>query len=144
MAVSKQFNNRRQPVLINNIDPEILTEAQLSADGFVKNTDYATASKGGVFKTSSNYRTYVNPSNGLLTCSEITAAQYPNVSGDAFISKKSLENVKLQLSEDFFIAVALGSGPDPAAGTKYTGFYAEKTADGWDFGFETVTPPETP
>lgn len=148
MSVAKQFNNRRENILINDIPPEILTEAKLTADGYVKNTDYATATKAGVFKTSSNYRTYVNTSNGLLTCSEITAAQYPTASNDAFISKKTLENIFgdkwFDAWKTLMLSTAGVTNPDALpVGTTIGNLTLVKVEDGFDVTV-TKTEPETP
>ena len=57
---------------------------------YVKNTDYATDSKGGVIKTSA-YGLSLN-TNGVLTPSSYTYAQYPGLTNYHVISKGTLEN----------------------------------------------------
>lgn len=55
-------------------------------------TDYATGSKGGVIKRSTTYATNMS-NDGVLYASTKTYADYPNLNGNAFISKGTLENV---------------------------------------------------
>ncbi len=59
---------------------------------YVKNTDYATASKGGVIKGSSYYGNAID-SDGHLQGVSKTYAEYSNGSNGLFISKGTLENV---------------------------------------------------
>jgi hypothetical protein len=59
---------------------------------YVKNTDYASSSKGGVIKTNSTYATNIF-ANGDLYAEEKTYAQYEALGKKAFISKQTLENV---------------------------------------------------
>lgn len=67
--------------------------AKATYDTFVKFTDYATSSTGGVLKTdATNYATSVQ--NGILKCETKTYPQYQNyLYNSAFISKGTLENV---------------------------------------------------
>lgn len=58
---------------------------------YVKNTDYATSSKGGVFKYSPDTNTSVY--NGVLIATTNTYEQYQQKYNDAFIGKGTLENV---------------------------------------------------
>lgn len=58
---------------------------------YVKNTDYATAQKGGVLKIVPSYGT--NCGNGILTSLVRDLTQYENMPDTAFISKGTLENV---------------------------------------------------
>ena len=68
----------------NKLDTEDLTD-------YVKNTDYATSSKGGTIKTGSLYLTQTD--DGRLACMTETYSNYLNKRTDAFISKGTLENV---------------------------------------------------
>lgn len=61
--------------------------------GYVKNTDYATDSKGGVLKTSQEYGTQAHTPTGILRSSTRTYEQYLNGNMSMFISKGTLENV---------------------------------------------------
>lgn len=58
---------------------------------YVKNTDYATSTKGGVFKISSAYATRIE--NGYLEASEKTYNDYQNLDNNSFVGKGTLENV---------------------------------------------------
>jgi len=70
--------------------PTKLSELE-NDSGYVKNTDYATNSTGGVLKASAGL--LVNASNGNAYCEERSYAQYQSSGGTAFISKGTLENV---------------------------------------------------
>lgn len=59
---------------------------------FVKNTDYATSSKGGVIKTSTTYCTDIT-SQGLLKGKAITAEAYESANDSAFVCKGTLDAV---------------------------------------------------
>jgi hypothetical protein len=76
-SLNKELNNK--------LDESDLTD-------YVKNTDYATPSKGGVIKTNSTYATNIF-ANGDLYAEEKTYAQYEALGKKAFISKQTLENV---------------------------------------------------
>ena len=58
---------------------------------YVKNTDYATSSTGGVVKANLGFE--VSGSTGLVRTTEYTYSQYENLSNYAFIGKGTLENV---------------------------------------------------
>lgn len=66
------------------VKPEDLTD-------YVKNTNYATSSKGGVIKTNTNYGTSI--ANGILIGQEKTYANYQTANNNMFIAKGTLENV---------------------------------------------------
>ena len=71
----------------NKIDSSALTD-------YVKNTDYASSNKGGVFKTdSNNYALSVNPSNGILYVNAKTYSEYSSANNNLAIGKGTLENV---------------------------------------------------
>jgi hypothetical protein len=73
---------------------ELLGQKQIVVDltDYVKNTDYATASKGGVFKIANNFATAIY--NGQLYATEISYSGYTSTfSNNGFISKGTLENV---------------------------------------------------
>lgn len=59
---------------------------------YVKNTDYASASKGGVIKRSSTYALDMT-NDGVLTSVTKTNAEYNDANARMFISKGTLENV---------------------------------------------------
>ena len=66
--------------------------------GAVSNTDYATSSKGGVFKTSQTYGTQVGASGALYGYIE-TIENLARRNNHAFIAKGTLENVLTQYSK---------------------------------------------
>lgn len=143
MAVDKQIMNRRQGVLINNIDPEILTEAKLSADGYVRNTDYAGADTAGVVKVTASNGAYISTA-GALGAASRTAAQYETANNTMIIGKGTLENIKLSIVLSVLSVLADTAAPSAADGTVVSGLYATRQNSEWSFGFGTVTPPETP
>ena len=59
---------------------------------YVKNTNYATASKGGVIK-SGYYGLQVDSTNGKAYCDTYSYDNYGNVENQRFVSKGTLENV---------------------------------------------------
>ena len=75
-----------------NTDLPFIINAETYVDltDYVKNTDYATSSKGGVVKT--GYGSNVD-SNGNLYASNISYANYQTAGNNNFISKGTLENV---------------------------------------------------
>lgn len=58
---------------------------------YVKNTDYATGSKGGVIKIANNSNLYLY--NGYAYCGSVNYSTYETRGNDTFISKGTLENV---------------------------------------------------
>lgn len=91
-----------EPETGNNYDEYIYTngaweklggiQVEVDLTDYVKNTDYATASKGGVIK-SGYYGLQVDSSNGKAYCDTYNYANYGNVENQRFISKGTLENV---------------------------------------------------
>ena len=79
-----------------------------NADEVVKDTDYATSTKGGVFKFSNSYGVAMS-SNGFLMGSTRTAEQYTSNSGNMLINKGTLENVLNSRSEDWEFTLSDGS-----------------------------------
>lgn len=78
-----------------------LVERAISEDGavlsgYVKDTDYANSSTGGVIKISGSYGTATN-SGGFLVANVRTATQYTADSNGMFMSKGTLENIKNDL-----------------------------------------------
>lgn len=144
MAVSKQFNNRRENILINDIPPEILTEAKLTADGYVKNTDYPTSTKAGVIKAATSYGTTVTP-QGFLGAQTRTAVQYAGDANTLIVGKGTLDNVKDVIVTGGLATIADTLSPTALTGTVFKDLALVKGADGaWSLTFLTVTPPETP
>lgn len=62
-------------------------------DSYVKNTDYATASKGGVVRINNVYK-ISSASTGLLQTVTMDAAAYQEARETSFIGKGTLENIK--------------------------------------------------
>lgn len=85
--MGKEILNRRQNILADSIPPEIV-----DTSAFVKDTDYATGTKGGTVKVDSTYAIELT-SGGKLKAKEITAAGYSEANDAAFISKATLDNV---------------------------------------------------
>lgn len=79
---------------------------KLESSGFIKNTDYASSSTGGVIKTDTTYATDIT-TGGKLKAKEISASDYETANDSAFISKGTLDNV-------------LASLPTPATGITFT------------------------
>lgn len=129
--MAKEIKNRRENILINEIPPEILTESKLSADGFVKNTDYPTSTTAGVFKIGISYGVAVT-SSGHLSASTRTAEQYATAPATLLIGKGTLENVIGPLITKA-IADMCGALDSDGVGTTYTMQCVEKTADGYTF-----------
>lgn len=72
---------------------ELLGQKQIVVDltDYVKNTDYATTSKGGVFKFNYSYGNQVV--NGVLMGNVLSYSGYTNGDNNLMISKGTLENV---------------------------------------------------
>lgn len=70
----------------NKVDQSDLTD-------YVKNTDYATNSKGGVVKANNYYNANISSNSGTLFCDTNTYVQYGRKEDNSFISKGTLENV---------------------------------------------------
>lgn len=73
----------------NSADRIELCDTDLT--GYVKNTDYASSSTGGVIKTASSKATSV--SSGVLQADTKTYSDYTSGGNDMFIGKGTLENV---------------------------------------------------
>ena len=69
---------------------DMIGSTRVDLTDYIKNTDYATSSKSGVFKVSNGA---VVGSTGYITCSPKTFNEYNNLSNNYFISKGTLENV---------------------------------------------------
>ena len=60
---------------------------------YVKNTDYATASKGGVVKSNTFYGALISSSSGTIYSTTKSYSEYLTIDNNHFISKGTLENV---------------------------------------------------
>ena len=134
--MAKQILNRRENIYTDGLPPEIA-----SVDTLVTNTDFATADKGGVIKYNTTIGTTVN-SSGVLTGITRTEAQYNAGGNGMFICKGTLENIIATLVKRELIALLGGEDTD-VEGTELSGWFATKTADGWNVGAvkDTPTPP---
>lgn len=106
---------------------------KLLQSGFVTNTDYASGSKGGVFRTSANYGSAVGASGateGILMGVTRTQAQYESGNNTMLMSKGTLENTIAALVQRELVAALGGANTDPE-GTTLTAWKATKGADGW-------------
>jgi len=91
---------------------------KISGAGYIKDTDYASSSKGGTIKVDSTYATDIT-SGGKLKAKEITAEAYAEANDAAFISKATLDNVlasqgggssvELLLDSDYSDTIQVGS-----------------------------------
>jgi hypothetical protein len=70
-----------------------LETQKVDLTGYVKDTDYATTDKGGVYRNSATYNVDTS-TGGLLRCIINSLAQYKNRATNAFVSKGTLENIK--------------------------------------------------
>jgi hypothetical protein len=70
---------------------EHIGSTEVDLTDYVKNTDYATYSKGGVVKVDGAFSTFMT--DGKLKCTSKTYEDYQNLSLYAFIGKGTLENV---------------------------------------------------
>lgn len=101
---------------------------KIAGAGYVKNTDYATSSKGGTIKVDSTYATDIT-SGGKLKAKEITAEAYSEANDAAFISKKTLDNVLaaqpsggVTVTQLFSGSVVQGDSTWKTLSQAYTGF----------------------
>ena len=87
-------NNYDEYVYVNNVWEKLGgVQVQVDLTDYVKNTDYATSSKGGVFKTNGSAFAIGINASGELYAGERTYAQYQAHANNAFIGKGTLENV---------------------------------------------------
>lgn len=89
-----QTNTDNISSINSNLTNNYVTNTSLASTltSYVKPTDYASNSKGGTIKSSSDYATSVLGS-GFLTANNYTFSQYQSHGNNMFISKGTLENV---------------------------------------------------
>ena len=134
--MAKQIKNRREDLYINEVPPEILDEATLSADGFVKNTDYATATNAGVVKGQVSNGIQIG-TTGFITASTRSLEQYSGAPGSLIIGKGTFENVVLQVLANK-MSEALGTDYSNAnVGTQWI-IRLHKLTDGPGFNFDMI------
>ena len=85
---------------------EFLGSTAVDLTDYVKNTDYATANKGGVIVTSSTYNALVSATTGYLYSATKTLDQYKKMPTSAFIGKGTLDNVLTQYAKTQLITEA--------------------------------------
>lgn len=73
---------------------ELIGTTQVDLTGYVKNTDYATSSKGGVIKVNSTSCAISVTASGLLYASTKSLSAYNDAQTTIFIGKGTLENIK--------------------------------------------------
>lgn len=78
---------------------EFLGTTAVDLTGYVKNTDYATTSKGGVIKAYTQNGFGINNS-GQPFSQTINLASYKNYGGNYFVGKGTLENIKYDLVKE--------------------------------------------
>lgn len=82
--------------------------SEIDLSNYVKNTDFATSNKGGVFKFSQSHGITMS-SDGFLMGATRTAEQYASNSGNMLINKGTLENVLTSKSETWEFTLSDGS-----------------------------------
>lgn len=90
--------------------------SKIAGAGFIKDTSYASSTKGGTIKVDSTYATDIT-SGGKLKAKEISAEDYSEANDAAFISKATLDNV-------------LAAQPAPAAGLTFTEIFSGNYTSG--------------
>ena len=85
LGAQASASNRRMEI--------INSQAYVAGTQLVKNTDYATTSKGGVIKPSGDFGTYVDSSTGKLMGQVKTYEVYQTANNNLVVSKGTLENV---------------------------------------------------
>lgn len=107
LVMSVDYDNTAKEIVIELQNGEItrvpvgalisglVSETQLeeTLEDYVKNTDYASSSKGGVIKVSDYYNYVVSANSGVLYTRTKTYQEYTNLDANAFIGKGTLENV---------------------------------------------------
>lgn len=86
-----ETNNAYDEYIYVSSSWEFIGSTEVDLSDYVKNTDYATASKGGVIKTNAGLE--ISGSTGLVRGSIYTYEQYQSAGNVNFISKGTLENV---------------------------------------------------
>ena len=84
----------------------VITEDNLT--DYVKNTDFATSTKGGVIKFSTSHGVTMS-ADGFLMGATRTAEQYNSNSGNMLINKGTLENVLNNRGQDWEFTLSDGS-----------------------------------
>lgn len=78
---------------------ELIGSTRVDLTGYVKNTDYANSSTGGVFKTYAGLYATAMTTQGFLYCQAKSLDSYKNDNSHMFIAKGTLENIKKDIVE---------------------------------------------
>lgn len=116
-----------------------LTSSDASAAGFIKNTDYATGTTGGVVKVANSSGMSIT-TQGTLQAAVRTEQQYNDAAGTLVMGKGTLDNIKSPLVISALASLADADGT-AATGTKWDTLVLEKTADGYTLSFKNTTTP---
>lgn len=138
--------NDRQNILTDKIPPKIYSvealiaagvlnetnlAAYLTANGYVKNTDYATGDKGGVVKVNQpTYGTAVG-STGLLQCAIKDGTNYESANVACFISKGTLENMKADITARALVGIAEAQVTPTATGNYNVLLHYDADVEAW-------------
>jgi hypothetical protein len=79
---------------------ELIGSTRVDLSGYVKNTDYANSSTGGVFKTYAGLYATAMTTQGFLYCQAKSLDSYKADNSNMFIAKGTLENVLTQYAKD--------------------------------------------
>lgn len=82
--------------------------SEIDLSGYVKNTDFATSTKGGVIKFSTSHGVNMS-ADGFLMGATRTAEQYNSNSGNMLINKGTLENVLNNRGQDWEFTLSDGT-----------------------------------
>lgn len=107
---------------------------KLIGSGFVTNTDYASADKGGVVKISSTYGLTISPTYGIVQGSGKTLEQYNSGAASLIVAKGTLENTKADVTARALVDIAAAQIATPVTGT-YT---VKLTYDGAAWGVTII------
>ena len=106
---------------------------ELSTLGFVKNTDYATTTTGGVIKGANTYAFSIS-SSGYPSAITQAGTAYDSMNVNAFVSKGTIDNFKEKIVSKGVVGIAEEQITTPTAGT-YT---VKLTYDGTNWGVTIV------
>ena len=86
-----QTNNYYDEYIYTNNAWEKIGDTEIDLTNYVKNTDYATSSTGGVVKVNSTYNLSID--SGSIYPTGLNITEYNNANNRTFIGKYTLENV---------------------------------------------------
>ena len=94
---------------------------------YVKNTDYASASKGGTVKLHPTYGAQINSTNGIISAVNKNLTDYTSAVQQLFISKGTLENIKDDYVKRALTQNTMELTEEDKASTKHLLGYATST-----------------